>query len=346
MQIKATAASIAKNTGRSIITWEWTKKLLHWIIISAGTMSECVFLIASLWVSINANVHTFVLLFINEDTTKHITELATTAYVALPECIVGLAVVVTLSHIRMVMYNRRDFRAYIWSGLYGLPTLVFLVLSLVTLGNAVNNINFQMPGYLVVTRALAGYMFAFTSLLYTQVGMPQEKDRLAKKDTMLAELRAEKDTEISDLRLEMGDKISQLESLARQLNEKLESETTRLNAIISQQNQDLQKTKRQNDELVNAVNKSSEDALQAYSAECIDWLKSEPKSVNVEEITRFTGHSKRKVSNANDAGKFKHPGRNKELILKSSLVEWLELNPPTPAKQEQDTGPILRIVNQ
>src|SRR6266699_3550093 len=170
---KVQVGTIARNTGNSILTWGWTKRLLHWIIISAGTMSECVFLVASLWVSINANVHAFVLLFLSEDVTKHVTELATTAYVALPECIVGLAVVVTLSHTRMVMYTPKDYRAMIWSVLYGLPTLVFLALSLITLGNAVASVTFEMPTGLVVIRALAGYLFAFTSLLYTQIGIPQ-----------------------------------------------------------------------------------------------------------------------------------------------------------------------------
>ncbi len=131
------AKSAARTIGRSLITWSWTRRLVHWIIISAGTMSECVFLIASLWVSVNANVHTFVLKFISEQTAQFLTELATTAYVILPECIVGLAVVVTLGHVRTWTHNKRDYRPAIWAVLFGLPTIVFFVLSLVTLGCSV-----------------------------------------------------------------------------------------------------------------------------------------------------------------------------------------------------------------
>ena len=332
------ATTIAKNTGRSILTWEWTKKLLHWIIISAGTMSECVFLIASLWVSINANVHQFVLLFVDEQMTKHITELATTAYVALPECIVGLAVVVTLSHIRMVMYNRKEYRAWIWSVLYGLPTIVFLLLSLITLGNAVASVTFEMPTGLVVIRALAGYLFAFTSLLYTQIGIPQEKDRLAQKDALLADWQTRMAQEIADL---IDEKDAQITALTTQLA----TETRRLHAIIDNQNQELQTQKQTNTNLITIVNKSSENALHAYSAECKEWLNSGVKTVFLDEITRYTGHSKRKISNAITGGHLQTAPRNKELILVSSLVEWLKQNQPLLSKSDQESGPTLRIVN-
>lgn len=322
---------------KDFLTWDWTKKLLHWIIISAGTMSECVFLIASLWMSINANVHQFVLLFITEKTTTHLTELATTAYVALPECIVALAVVTTLSHIRMVLYSK-DYRAIIWSVLYGLPTIVFVVLSLITLGSAVASATFQMPTPLVIVRALAGYMYAFTSLLYTQLGAPQEADRLSEKDGMLADLRRETDEKLATLEQE---KTTMLADLRREMDEKvgrLEQENARLNALIADQKQSLQQQKRQQEELQNAMNKASEDALQAYSLECKAWLKSGVKSVEIADIVRYTGHGKRKIENAITKGLLSTAPRNDKLILVSSLIEWLKNTPLS------TTAPMLKLV--
>jgi hypothetical protein len=324
---KINIGGYAKGAGHSILTWEWTKRLLYWLIISAGTMSELVFLVASLWVSINANVHAFVLLFLPESVTIHITELATTAYVALPECIVGLAVVVTISHVRLWLSNKKDYRPFIWIVLYGLPTAVFLVLSLITLGNAVASVNFQMPTPLIVVRALAAFMFAFTSLIYTQLGLPQEKDRLAKKDALLEDLRREKDTKIADLARETGAKIADLEK-----------ENARLANLISQQNQDLQEQKKQQSELLNALDKSTKSALQAYSQECQDWLMSGIKSVLVDEIVRFSGHSKRKVNKAIADGKIQSTPRNENKFLITSVIEWLEQNPPS-------AEPDLYVVN-
>ncbi len=300
--------SAARSLGHSLITWEWTKRLLHWIIISAGTMSECVFLIASLWVSVNANVHTFVLLFISEDATKFLTELATTAYVILPECIVGMAVVVTLGHLRTWLYKKQDYRPAIWTVLYGGPTLVFMLLSLATLGCSVTNATFEMPGWAVVTRAVAGYMFAFTSLLYTHLGAPQERERLATKDGIIAQLQ---------------------------------NETRRLHDVIEHQRAELATLKQQYEDVLHATHKANESSLQAYGAECIEWLKSGVKTVSADEINRFTGHSKRKITNAIAAGKLQSAPRNKELILTSSLLEWLKKNQPT----ADHSSPALHLVN-
>lgn len=328
------AGNVAKRTGHSIITWEWTKRLLHWLIISAGTMSELVFLVASLWMSINASVHKFVLIWLSQQMTEHISELATTAYVALPELILALAVVTTLGHIRLWSYDKKNYMALLWAILYGVPTLVFLVLSLVTVGCSVASITFQMPEPLVVIRALAGYMFAFTSLLYTQLGKPQERDRLAKKDADLAELAAEKDGKIAELTAERDRKTAELTA-----------EINKLNAIINDQKTALSESKNIQTELIKAAYKSSESALEAYSEECQNWLKSGVKSVEVADITRYTGHSKRKIEAAINKGLLQVSTRNKSLILVNPLVEWLKITPPSNGQKEPDTEPLLHLVN-
>jgi len=96
--------------------------------------------------------------------------------------------------------------------------------------------------------------------------------------------------------------------------------------------------------LINAVHKSSEDALQAYSEECLNWLRSGTKTVSLEEITRYTGHSKRKIEGAINKGYLQTASRNKELILVSSLVSWLKSVQPSTGKTEET--PMLHIVNE
>ncbi len=304
----AASKTAARNIGHSLITWEWTKRLLHWIILSAGTMSECVFLIASIWVSVNANVHAFVLMFISEDTTRFLTELATTAYVILPECIVGLAVVVTLSHLRTWLYKKRDYRPAIWTVLYGLPTLVFALLSLITLGCSVANATFTMPTWAVVIRAIAGYWFAFTSLLYTQLGTPQERDRLAHKDATITALQAE----IVRIRGELSEVIGEKAALYK------------------------------------ALNASSESALQAYGEECIQWLNSLDKTVHIDAIAATTGITKRRLQGAIDRKELRVRGTNKELVWTPSLREYLTKNAPKTAQKDRltDGMPALHLVNE
>lgn len=328
--------TFSKKVGTSLKMWSWARKLLFWLIISAGTLSELVFLLASLWVSINANVHLFLVdtLGMSQHLTESLTYIATTAFVALPECIVGLAALTTIGHIRTIAYNPKVFWPWLWATLYGIPALFFLVLSMITLGNAVNDIHFIMPAFWVVCRALAAFSYAFTSLLYVWLGEEQERDRLVEKDQKLATTEAQKDGKISELAGEI-----------QFLKEQLEKETVRLNQIITEQNAVINREKTEKASLVKAINENAESALEAYSEECVRWLRSGVKSVKVEEITRFTGHSNRKVNAANRAGKFKHPGRNQELITIDSLVKWLIENPVNSDNDQDENGTLLRLVN-
>lgn len=383
--------SVTGSIVNSIITWSWTKALLSWIIMSAGTMSECVFLIASIWMSINSSVHPFVLLFMSEDASVHTTQLATTAYVALPECILGLAIVTVIDHGKMWKYSMSKIDL-LWSILFALPTIVFLFLSLFTVANAVISaaipgvhVDFTLPLFLVVARALAGYMFALTSLIYTSLGKPQEKDRLQAKDYTIAELRIKHENELEKEREENALMLTKLRqekdamlvtmsqekdgvisqstrnyetelALLRRDKESIQAllnaETFRLNGQIESyktENENyknlLTESQNKESELLKVVNKSDESALEGYPEECINWLRSGVKSALLDEIARYTGHSKRKLSGALEKGMLKVTPKNKELITISSLMEYLKITPSPTAKADPDTGPLLHIVN-
>lgn len=317
---------------KNALTWHWTKSLLTWLIISAGTMSECVFVGASLWICINASVHSFVLLFMPDATSRMLTSLADTAYVALPELILPLAIVTTISHLRVWLGQRKNIPVLIWLCMFGVPTLVFLSISVTTLAFSLASVGFELPMPLIIVRGISGYWYAIASILYIKLGMPQERDRLNQKDVLIETLRRENTVNLEKLREE---KAAMQQSLTAQL-EKQNGEIANLKALLEQ----YKNTER---ELINSVHKSSDDALQAYSEECIEWLKSGVKTVLVEDINRYTGISKRKIENAINKGLLQQSPRNKELILVSSLVNWLRTMQPITSK----TGemPMLHIVN-
>lgn len=219
----------------SLFTWSWCKALLYWLIISGGTMSELVFLAGAVWMSLNATVHPFIRMFLSEDQTRYISFLATSAYVALPELIVSLAVIVTIGHIKMFIYHRH-WSEVIWTILYGVPAVFFAGLSAYTIGMSVANIDFVMPQPFVVTRALAGFLFAFTSLLYWKLGEPQDADRLRKKDSEFKQLREEKDTELAQLREEKDSALSKLQKEKEDAITKLCEEKDTLIAKLQQDN--------------------------------------------------------------------------------------------------------------
>ena len=322
-----------KKVGSSLLSWSWTKTLLYWIVISAGTASECLFLIASLWMTINASVHSFVLLLVPEQTTIHLSQLATVAYVALPECILALAIVTTLSHIRVWAYSgRKDKAALTWSVLYGVPTIIFLVLSLITIGFSMLSVTFQLPPYMIVIRGLSGYGYGLIALLYTQLGIPQERDRLQQKDGLLAQTSQANEISIATLRNEKDMLIVEAQ---KQINA-LTDELAKANALIAPMQKQIE-------QIANLSNNGHEDALQAYSEGCKAWLAGDAKTVSIESIMEFTGHPKRTVMNAIRAGKLQTHSRNRNLVAVPSLVEWLAKTPPTMTREEVTK---LHIVNR
>jgi hypothetical protein len=238
-----------------------------------------------------------------------------------------------------------------WSILYGLPTLVFLILSVYTIACSVVSVGFQLaPGWIIV-RALAAYMFGFVALLYWQLGQPQETDRLQLKDDTIANLQKENGVKLADLGKEKDDMIADLRHKAdiiiadlRKEKQSLEATIVIQKAEIEKQNELLAESKTAQSELIKAIHKSDEAALQAYSEECNRWLKSGVKTASLDEVNRFSGHSKRKIENALSKGILQSAPRNKDLILMSSLVNWLKTVQPSTGKT--DEAPLLHLVNE
>jgi hypothetical protein len=305
----------------SLYTWNWTKGLVYWLILSAGTASDLIFLVASLWMSVNANVHVFILQFVTEKQAENITSLATTAYVALPIFIVGLAVVETVNHLKM--WNSGGFWPRLWTVIYGIPAVTFLVMDFVTISCSVVNVTFEMPAFFVVLRADSAFIFAFGSLIYFFLGKPQEKERLAAKDNTIAGLRAEMAAALAMLKQEKDDLLATFTQEKTTLLADFNNERT---AILSKTGQEkdsllakidvqsdeieslksmLTETQRGYTELHKAVNRSEEDALQGYGEVCVSWLKSGIKSADVPTIIHYTGLSTAKINNAFKRGELR-----------------------------------------
>lgn len=332
------AKKAASGLFHDIITWAWTKKLLNWIILSAGTGSECAFLVASVWMSVNGNVHLFVLNFLTEQQTRDLSALATIAYIALPECIVFLAVQTTLNHIFLAWYayKRKDNEMLIvesiWTFLFGLPAILFIVLSLITLAYSVRNEVVNFPDWMVILRALGAYTYAFIAFLYVGNGATKIKKEMAKRDQLIEELKQQNENNLLQLRQQKDQELGELQK-----------ELAILNDQTKYQKQLLLEFKEKELRWQNEINKSSDMALEAYGEEVAIWLKSGIKTASIDDITRFTGHSKQKIKGALKTGLLKTSTRNSELILIDSLISWLKMvDMPTGKTGEM---PALRIVN-
>lgn len=332
---KKKIASLAHN----LYAWEWTKALVYWLIFSAGTASDLVFLMASFWMSVNANVHGLILHYMSEDTATYITYLATTAYVALPIFIVALAVVQTVNHIKM--WRTGGFWSKIWAIIFGIPALTFFVMDFVTISCSVANVNFTMPMFFVIMRADSAFIFAFGSLIFFFLGKPQERERLEEKDGLINGLRAE----IAGITAAFSREKNSLQASFSQEKDSLLAKIDVQKDEIESLKDLLTKTQKGFSELHQAMNKSEDAALEPFGEECINWLKSGVKSANVETITRYTGLSTAKINNALKRGELRKAPNSKDdvLILISSLIPWLK---GLVSERKTDVNiPALRLVN-
>lgn len=363
-----------KSLTHSIIDWTWTKALLYWIVLSAGTMSEFAFLIASLWMTLNASIHDFILVFIPEQMTEHLSDIAKAAYVGLPECILALAITTTIGHVRTWHYNRNGW-ALAWSILYGIPTVIFLGMSLWTIGCSVLKVNYTLPDWMVVTRALAGYSYGVTALLYWFIGKPQEKDRLQEKDDLIdqlkekhvlfvAQLRQEKDAIITQLQKQIADITIQFQqekatSLATLGNDKdmviyrlqqatnSHQETIRLlNEKLGIAHQKIENVEQEKQQLLLDIQRKGPQettaSLEGKPEEIIEWLRSTGRpTIDLSEVSLRTNLSKRKLNYAAKHGGIRHT-KNEEIVFIDSLIPWLcqEFSIPNP---ERNTDKIIRL---
>lgn len=300
MKIKIDAHRFLDN----ILHWRWSKSLLFWLIISAGTFSELAFLLASVWMSVNAAEHGFVRMFMDETQSVNISYWAKSAYVILPVCILPLGIVTTIRHLRTWIYNRKFFYSSgAWFALYGVPTATFLVIDVAIIGNS-NAAQYVLPDALVTARSIMAYSYGLVAIIYHYIGKQQEVDRLKQKDDFISQL-------VGDARV-LSDQI-----------ETLNQEIADQKAETERQKMALAESKAAHKRVIEESQKSDEEALNAYGNGLIQWLKTGIKTATVEEIMQVTGISKRKINGAN----LQRSTRNQDLILISSLVSWLKTLP-------------------
>jgi hypothetical protein len=331
------------QAGKYVITWQWTTGLLSWLIMSAGTVSGCVFLIAGLWIMVNASVHPFILLLMPEATTKVLTWLADTAYVGLPEFILPLALVTVYAHYCTWRYTRQR-ASMIWFILFAIPTAFFLLISVLTLGFSLANVTFTLPVYIVIPRGIAAFFYALFSLLYPLIGQPQEADRLREKDTKLAELQQKSAADLAELRKEKDTKLAELQTDKEKMAAQYQEEIARIREELQSVYRQLSEAIGEKNAAYTALNQSADSALQAYGEHIIAWLNSLDKTVSVEDICTHLGWHRRRIMAAIERKELQTRGPNKNLIWVPSLRDYLRKHAPKEPLKERDTGPMFRVI--
>jgi hypothetical protein len=305
---------------QSFLAFQWVKRFLYWLVVSAGTISECVFLIASIWISLNATVHPLMLKLMSEGATVTLSQLAISAFTSLPEIILGLATVTVYGHIKSYCLDQR-IRSLVWAVLFGLPTLVFASLTIWTLAASALQIGYVMPPILVALRALTGYLYGFLSMLFVLIGKPDQADYVEGLKADIARLK----DDMAMVKSHYEDRLSDKEAHANFIWEHAQTQIEELqNQLQNQKEESLRLSER-------ACSLVSED-LASYPKIVSELLDKGVKTVSIDELAVLTGHSRRRLN----AAKLQRHSRNHDLVLVSSAIEWLKTAPKPESQKPLD----------
>jgi hypothetical protein len=226
--LKATWIGI-KWTGLSLVkllaylfSFQWIVDLVHWMIDIGGNIAESAFLLATLFVTVEVVAHSWVTWIIySPDVLSSINQACIITFTALPELIIFQAIAVSFDHCQLAWRTKR-IDAIAWAIAFAIPTLVFLVMTVITMTSfvsfeAVNKTTFQATGFMLVVRCLAGYWYGMVSMLFTKLGKKGYSHFFASLQTTISSLElkvsdSKKEKEETDKVIsELQEKLSLLE---------------------------------------------------------------------------------------------------------------------------------------
>jgi uncharacterized coiled-coil protein SlyX len=225
-----------------------------------------------------------------------------------------------------------------WRNIYAINAFNFSVITIVTVIQiiaAISNIQLHqiIDASALGYRIVAVILFTVSTKLFeVENGAGFSKD-IQSLNAVLAEQKAllsaakNQINQLNEAMRSLQLKEANLRNERDNYRQQVEHKTSLLDGKtgeIERQKSLLDEYERQNAKLQREVKKADGDALEAYSEECRNWLRSGIKTATVEDIAQSTGHSKRKIMNA----KLPVSTRNKELIVVASLIPWLQNNPP------------------
>lgn len=340
-----------KTAWQYIFDGHFIVSFVRWMTRTGGNIGESAFLLATLWVIINAVAHVLLTWFMPTHMIELINYLAVIAFSALPELIIIPVIGVCFSHWALARQGNKS--AWLWAILYTIPAIVFLVMTIITVSTFVSTggTNFvPADGAQLVVRCLAGWLYAAVNMLFAQLGKPHYASIMSRLETdhanHLAQIEADHVDNVSRLKADHSDKVSRLETdnlrqvseledkitgLNREMDAVIASFTAEKSQIVESYSVKIEHLSLQLEMQNQTVYKLSERAsslefqgLENYPIVVSEWLKNGLSTVSLEVINRDTGHSKRKIL----ATKLRTSARNKELYLVSSVVDWLRRTPP------------------
>jgi hypothetical protein len=171
----AGALAIAGEVAGFFLNGHFLVWLGQWVVLTCGRIAEKAMPFAVLWLTADYIAYDFFSHMLGGTATT-LSTFSLLSLTLLPEVILYSAVVTSLKHFFAYMRNRKDYAALAWTLLYTLPTLAFVVMTVVMLYQlASSHYHFQQAGdATLVIRCLAGWFFSLVTLIHAAIGKRHE----------------------------------------------------------------------------------------------------------------------------------------------------------------------------
>jgi hypothetical protein len=158
-----------------ITSFKWVIDIVRWMVTTAGNIAESAFLLATVYVTTNTVAHLLVTWILPAQMIVTLNQISTMAFSVLPELIIAQALKITFDHWKVVWRSPKRVDAWIWACSYTIPTLVFLIMTILTISTfvnfeAVNATPPQATGPMLVIRCLAGWSYGMVQILFVSIG--------------------------------------------------------------------------------------------------------------------------------------------------------------------------------
>jgi hypothetical protein len=142
------------------------------VISISGRVAETALLFAVLWISGTSVAPGLIELFMSAKTMQYLVWLALIVLALIPEIILGNSIINAAGHWQNVASERHNVMAWVWAILFTIPTVLFLILTALTLNALVSDGgNFvQASNGLVGMRCFAGWTYGLLALVYAGIG--------------------------------------------------------------------------------------------------------------------------------------------------------------------------------
>lgn len=296
---------------KTFISGMWFVSIMRQVVITGGNIAESAFLLATLWVIINAVAHTLLTWFMPAQMIELLNYLAVVAFSALPELIIIPVIITCFTHWSCAVKQKNKV-SITWAILYSIPAVFFLVLTIWAITRFVStggSVFVAASGIELIIRCLSGWMYAVVNMLFQKLGEPHYASRMTEKDAEIERLN----DDLERLKLENESELNAIKAAYSIEREELLIE-------LNSQNQQINKLS----ERASSLNR---EPLLNYPIVAIDWVENGKRTVSIDELISATGVTKQKIAAAIRSGKLQKDNRNKDLIRVSSVVEWLKSIP-------------------